>query len=348
MRRLAAVLTLWLGVALPTTLGWAQSDSDSLPAPEDVSDSESESGSEGPPQPEAPSGAEDSDGSGSEAERSNRSSSSTNECSYHVDCPSDHLCVRGECVRSKNAVEQMSADEACGGDRRCRIERLKRRNRARRQAQLLEEEREVRSMVERYRGEEIAQYPRIDRPFTADLRMSRFGVLGLAAGYTFFGRLRPELHFAHKPAYDVFVEVDNRDFDGTQSVTWFVPGIVYFFTDGSFAPYAGVSFLFGTGSYEEFGGDIGGGFEGGGTNSPSRSASEIDTEYHAAEIKAGVDYQMKDMGGHLRFGLAYRPLIYNQARFGPGDYSDATRRAMDKWFGNLAQIDVMFLAGWAF
>lgn len=328
----------WMGVAAAPRTAAAQSDPP--PAAEEPSGSDTESGAEssGPPQPDAPTETSDAEREGGDDERG---SPPDNECSYHVDCPQDHMCVRGKCERSERVVEDMTAQEACGQDRRCRIERLKRRNRARRHARMLEEERELEAQIDQFQEEELEDYPRLDRPFSADLRFSRFGLLGLSAGYTFFGRLRAELQFAHHPNYDVFTTVDSREFSGSQTMHWVVPGLVYFFTDGVFAPYGGLSFVYGFGSYEEFGPTEVGGDD-------SRPEGAVDTEYHAVELKSGVDYQMREMGAHLRFGLAYRPLIYNQARLGPGQYADLTRRAMEDWFGSLAQIDVMILAGWAF
>jgi len=341
MREFVTALFVSLGVVAAP--GNAAAQSDTAATLEESSSSESEPPGEpsGPPAPETPTGETDTQ---RDADRGGDDPRSTpgNECSYHVDCPDDHLCVRGSCERSENVVEKMTAREACGQNRRCRLERLERRNRARRHAQMLEEERELEAQIEQFEEDELADYPRLDRPFSADLRFSRFGLLGLSVGYTFFGHLRAELQFAHHPAYDVSTTIEGREFSGSQNVNWFTPGLVYFFTDGVFAPYGGLSFVYGFGSYEEFGAPP--------VDDRRRRDTDaaVDTEYHALELKAGVDYQMREMGAHLRLGLAYRPLIYNQARLGPGQYADLTRRGMEDWFGSLAQIDVMLLAGWAF
>ncbi|MFB6372013.1 MAG: hypothetical protein ABEN55_02590 [Bradymonadaceae bacterium] len=283
-------------------------------------------------------------------DKESNSSSSTPEsgsepgCSYHVDCPSDHVCWRGSCVRTSRAMEIMSsasANDQCGADRRCRIERLKRKNRARRQARKLQEERYVENLVDKKQKKQLQEKPRHHKPLGVNLRASRLGVVGLVAGYTLLGRLRPELHFVHWPA-DVYVQHNDRDFSGFQPTTFLIPGLYYFFLDTPFSPYASASFLYGWGNYQND--SFGVGPREGGPSGPG----QLDTEYHALELGAGLDYQIKKLGAHFRLGLTYRPLIYNQARIAPGRYHKPTRGALEKWFKQMVQVDVIFLAGWAF
>lgn len=284
---------------------------------------------------------------------SSRSSSSSGtdgqtECDYHVDCPSKHVCWRGTCVQSSEAIDvfmqnDQSADAKCGADRRCRINRLKRQNRARRQARKIEEERYVENLVDERQKKQLQAIPRRDNPIGFDLRISRMGAAGLTGGYSLLGRLRPELHFVHWAA-DVGVDYEDEYFDGRQPTNFLIPGLYYFFTDGPFAPYASAAFVYGWGSFDRYGSTS---FDDEG-NSTTVAPDSLDTEYHAVEIGAGLDYQVKKLGAHLRLGLAYRPLIYNQARRSPGQYHKRSREALEKWFEQMAQIDVIFLAGWAF
>jgi hypothetical protein len=259
-------------------------------------------------------------------------------CEYHVDCPSDHVCRRGTCVESSEVMEEFSAEDACGADRRCRINRLKRRNRARRHARKLEEERHVEQMLEERNKEALTEVPRLDRPMVFDLRISRMGLLGLVGGYTLFGRLRPELQFVHWNA-DVSVDYEDTWYSGDQTLNFLMPGLFYFFGDSEYVPYLGTKFVYGWGSYS-----------GQHARQPDSNGDfdSVDTEYHALELEGGVDYQMEEFGGHARLGLSYRPLIYSQARIKPGQYADATQGAMEKWFGQMMRIDIVFLAGWAF
>ena len=265
---------------------------------------------------------------------------SNRQCRYHSDCESGAVCLGGKCVQRSSVVDRWSAEEACGEDRRCRIERLKRKNEARRRVEKLEDEKKFQRMVDNLTDEELEDYPRIDRPWTFDVRTSRQGVLGLAAGYTFFGQLRPELQYVYWNAF-VDVTVDQTFISGSQSMHFLIPGLYYFFLrKGEFTPYAAASFMWASGNYN---GGYGGSFGGSGSG-----PSDFGTEYHALGLQGGLDWQMEDQGAHLRLGLAYRPLLYNQARFGPGNYSDQGRRAMEKWFEQMVRIDVIFMAGWSF
>jgi len=266
------------------------------------------------------------------------------ECSYHVDCPTDYVCWQGSCVQTSEALDIMSsADDQCGADRRCRIERLKRKNSARRQARRLEEERYVDNLVDRQNEQRLEEMPRRDKPLGVDLRASRMGVAGLVGGYTLPGRLRPELHVVYWGA-DVRVTRENVRYRGFQPTTFLIPGFYYFFLDSPFSPYASAAFVYGWGNYNgrsTVSSDDG-------RRSSESTSDELDTEYHAIELGGGIDYQIKGLGAHLRLGLTYRSLIYNQARLAPGQYHDPTQAALEQWFQKMAQIDVIFLAGWAF
>lgn len=264
-------------------------------------------------------------------------------CDYHVDCASGHVCVRGVCVKSANALDVVSANDACGQDRRCRLERLKRKNRARRHARKLEEEQYAESVIEQNRQNRIEDRPRLDRPLVVDVRGSRLGILGLTAGYTLFGKLRPELQFVYWNAY-VSATFRDDSYSGQQPMTFFMPGLTWFFMESEFVPYASASFVYATGTFDQNTYS----FSPVGQQQQSVRPAEVDTEYHAVELQAGVDYQMEKKGAHLRLGLAYRPLIYNQARIDPGTYADQTRGALTNWYKQMVRIDVIVLAGWAF
>ncbi len=265
-------------------------------------------------------------------------------CQYHVDCPTDHVCRRGACVETDRAFEEFSADEACGADRRCRIERLERRNRARRHARKLDEERHLEEMLDEREQKEIEEIPRLDRPFSFDIRISRMGVLGLAAGYTFENRLRPELQYVH---WNAWVTVDHEDqhYGGNQQMNFVMPGLFYFFLESEITPYGAAKFVYGRGSFDSGATRTVPGSDGG---SEEQEIGRVDTIYHALEFEAGVDAQLTPFGAHTRLGLAYRPLIYNQARIEAGQYADQTRGALEQWFGEMMRIDVIFMVGWAF
>ena len=338
MRNLFAWLTCVVVLLLAPSV-WAQSD----PAIE-LTPSDEKKESEEPSQSD--------DGASGEASGSETETQSPQgpQCDYHVDCPAEHVCWRGSCVQTNEALNLFeSANDTCGADRRCRIERLKRKNRARRHVQKLEEERYAETIIEREQADKLESMPRRHKPLAFDLRASRMGVAGLVGGYTLLGKLRPELHFVHWGA-DVSVDYNDENYSGFQPTTFLIPGVYYFFLDSEFTPYGSASFLYGWGTFDRYNSGISrsppGGGGGGGT--VPLEPQELDTEYHAIELGAGVDYQAEDLGAHLRLGFTYRPLIYNQARTGPGQYSEPTRKALENWFQQMARIDFVVLAGWAF
>lgn len=321
-----------VSIALP---GGVLAQSDSLPEPDWEEGSDEAKSNEDRKPPPRPGASESSnDGTSEEGKPEAGESKRTSECIYHDDCPARQLCHGGRCVKRSKFTEYTSANDECGNDRRCRIERLERRNRARRQTELIRQERQLQELIDEYQAKRIEEYPRLDRAFSADLRASRLGVLGLSVGYTFLGRLRPELHLAYNGGYSVSQNIDDQRFSGTQEVGYVIPGLLYFFLTSDFTPYAGLSFLYGTGTYNGF-------------NGPATDTS-LETEYHALSVKAGIDYQLNGSGFHARAGLAYRHLIYSQARRSPGLYVEQTREALEQWFNDITRIDILVLVGWAF
>ena len=267
-------------------------------------------------------------------------STTVTKCQYHTDCPSGMVCLRGVCIDNAEALslQAFAADDACGADRRCRIERLERLNRARRRARRLKEKKFAESRIDEYEQKKLEENPRLDRPLAVDLRASRLGVLGLAAGYTLFSHLRPELQFVHFNSY-VSQRKDGRDYSGEQPVSFLMPGLSWYFIEGDFSPFVTASFVYAFGKFTQS------------TFNPSTGNTvdrKLQTKYHAVELKGGVDYQLEGAGFHMRLGLAYRPLIYSQARLGPGNYSEAGRGALTNWYKKMVRLDLVLLAGWAF
>lgn len=259
---------------------------------------------------------------------------SAQQCQYNVDCDEGQTCLRGECTAIEDVLDYASADEACGADRRCRIERLKRRNRARRHAAKLEEEKYVEDLLERRRKQFVEQRPRLDNPWTVDYRISRLGAVGLVGGWGVDEHFRFEGQVVHWNA-SVSVQEDGASLDGSQPVTFIIPGVFYYFFDDPLSPFVGGSFLYARGKMNTFD------FE---TPSGGRS---LGTEYHALSFQTGGDLQVSG-GAHVRFGFAYRPLIYNQARYRPGEYDEQARKLLEQWFREMVRIDVVVQAGWSF
>jgi hypothetical protein len=237
----------------------------------------------------------------------------------------------------------MTAAEMCGADRQCRINYLKRSNRARRHIEQIEQEQRAQETIDRIKQSQMKAYPRLDRPFSVDWRVSRMGALGVAAGYTFGGHVRGELHVARnwfRFNQDLQRQGTTLDINGTQPVTFVMPGVYYFFVDSDFSPYLGANFVYGRGELDVSGGSIQGG-DGGSTES-------VGTEYHAVGLEGGVDLQWHGNGFHTRLGVAYRPKLYHQARLSAGNYSEIGREAIDQWYNQTVKLDIVFLFGWSF
>jgi len=270
-------------------------------------------------------------------------------CQYDIQCSQGQVCADGVCRDSRQRVAKKyeSAEDACGNDRRCRIDRLARRNRARRHVKVLDEERWVRKLIDEERDERLKDFPRKKDPVGADLRISRLGPVGVTAGYVFGGHFRPEASFVFNSAniYQHDYDGSGSTLDGTQETFWFDLAATYFVLQSWFTPYLTAGFMIGKGTYNDHGyyyyAPEGGGMP------PSGPAGPVATVYHAAEIGGGLDLQFA-FGLHARVGLNYRPLIYSQASVSKGVYDDATRKGLTNWFKSTVAIDPVVLMGWAF
>ncbi len=258
-------------------------------------------------------------------------------CQYDLECDVGEACnERGRCVARGDVGDGEGAADECGSDRRCRIDRLKRKNNARRHAELIEEERQVRRMIEEAEEERLSNFPRLDKPLSGGLRVSRLGALGVHLGYVIAGHIQPEFEFAYSDlSVLVTAEGNAAALDGFHEGWWFKGGASYFLLESWFSPYLAAGFVFGTGRYYSY--DFG---------FFDSAGSDLGTRFHAGEIGGGIDMQF-EFGLHTRLGLAYRPLIYNQARIGPGQYDPSTRQGLANWFQEAAAIDVIWLIGWA-
>lgn len=254
-------------------------------------------------------------------------------CQYDLECPATYSCnEQGQCVQ-RGYIEQAPADDECGQDRRCRIDRLKRRNQARRHQQIIEEERQVQRLLDRREEERLDDSPRLKSPVVADLRVSRLGPLGVHAGYTLFGHLQPELSLGYS-SLNVFTS-GTTSLSGDFSGWWFEFGASYFLLENWFSPYLSAGFLLMNGEFDSFSGGFVVDF------------ARPRAIFHAGAVGGGIDLQL-GFGLNTRLGMVYRPLIYNQARIGPGQYDPQTRQGLADWFNQAARIDVIWLLGWAF
>jgi hypothetical protein len=309
-----------------------------------------------------------------------------NACVFHRDCDDQQMCYRTRCVPAKpcasdpsaicglddkplergnrsqepprrtgledreraaasdNADRTKMADETCGGDRRCRIDRLRRINRARRFVAVLEAEEMARSQVALRALVRNQEETRSRYPWGLDLNISRLSPLGLTAGYAPTSWMRSEISFLYRDGW-ISQSVDDITWvDGQLDLMFWTAGIVITPVKGALSPFLGAGFTLGVGDFRrnlyewEFGFD---------PEIPSEPDPRILVLYHALETSAGLDL-LVGPGFHARLGVAYRPLIYNQARYSAASYDEEVRRGLRRWFEEETQIDVIFRLGWAF
>ena len=186
----------------------------------------------------------------------------------------------------------------------------------------------------------LKQHPRRKDPIAIAFRVSTLGALGLFAGYTFAERVQPSFEFAYSDTHNVYAPSKNGtpEIDGWFQGWWFRGGLQLFLLDGWFTPVVGAGMQVGTGEFSSFGGFGGLDFFGG---------SDMQARFHAAEATVGFDMQLQ-FGAWTRLSAAYRPLIWNQARTGPGSYDPIARDGLANWYRRSKAFDVIWLLGWAF
>ena len=229
------------------------------------------------------------------------------------------------------------ADRQCGRDRRCRIDRLRRQNQARRKAQKLREEYYVEKVYERINEEKLEDRPRAADPINIEAYLSLLGY-GLTGGYTLLdGTLRAEAAFQYNEENyygDADINGSLTYYDGYHEGFFFFANATYLFTSGWLAPYVTAGLLYGSGTNTNYAADFGGG-------------GGLGTTFHGFNLAGGIDIQLS-LGVRGRLGVTVRPLIYNQARRGPGQYDEFARQALSAWWNSDELIGVDFSIGWAF
>lgn len=260
------------------------------------------------------------------------------ECGVAESCSDQGRCVARGSVGGGGTAEQDS--DECGPDRRCRLDRLERRNKARRHARTLREEQQVKRLIEEQEKHRLDESPRLKNPFSAALRVSRLGPIGAHLGYVFAGRIQPAFEFTYSPNLYTYAPTTSSSLgiSGDLEAWWFRAGVAYFLLDSWFSPYLSAGFQVGLGRFYNYNYDYSLGYDDFGSQTQAR--------FHAGEIGGGFDLQFK-FGLQTRLGVVYRPLIYNQARTGPGQYDPQTRQGLADWYKRGAAVDVIWLIGWA-
>ncbi len=231
----------------------------------------------------------------------------------------------------------VTSDEACDVDRRCRINRLRRQNNARRYMTQTRGERAIERAQARAEVKRQEAIRRLIDPAILELTFSPQvidgeGRIGLITGYTLLeGRLRPELRVGSLEDYaDGFDERTGAYFSQHVSLWDVSLGVAYLFRQTWWSYYAGayINTLFGD-SYGDFGG------------------GELQINIHALSASLGLDLQL-GFGLRARVGVVARYPLYVRAAYAPGVYDEAARSGLRAWFNGDQRFDMELGLGWAF
>jgi hypothetical protein len=262
------------------------------------------------------------------------------------------------CVVAAGPGDTRSAEEACGTDRRCRIERLKELNRSRREYGF----READAAEARRHQQEIESDPdnfRELKPWVGSVEAGRTGP-AVFFGYSPFSWLRLEALFRWSPVswqrYGGYTDngssesnIDGDLFFGGTGASFFP--VTIGFLRGALSPYASAHFLLGYGfaSVYAFRSEIITDPNTGewlGENYDSTSG-EVDTRMDMVQLSAGVAWQWKHgLRGHL--GFVYREPVYTQASSGTAEYDPLAKELLGDWHADAARFDFTLQVGWAF
>lgn len=240
-----------------------------------------------------------------------------------------------------NSWQNQTTQEECDRDRRCRIDRLRRRNEARRYQSMVREEQELMAFQENVARERAESIPRTAKPLAAEFYVS-FG-FGLAAMYTVSDHLRLEGTLTY---IDAYVDAETVSMGQTIYSSGYIDGwnggaaLTYLMRTRWWTPYLSLAMILHRGSYSSWG-NFGDFFEDFGGNSDTQSV------LHLAEGRFGFDVQLK-AGARARLGILYRLPIYAQAKLGPGSYDESSRKVLQEWINGSRRIAPELSIGWAF
>ena len=242
------------------------------------------------------------------------------------------------------AGEDQTTRQECDMDRRCRIERLKRTNRARRYTMMVEQEQRAKQISESYDRAEFEAIRRQADPLSLDLTVDTLAA-GFTLGYVIAGghiRLAPMILWGSDNSYET-TTANGVTLETELFLDWTDISLTaeYLWRTGWWTPYlsGGISYITGDNngyaySYDDFG--LGGNQSAGG-----------EIEIHGVRVGAGFDMQF-GIGFRARLGVVGRYALYTQVRNGPGSYDQAANEALDAWFSDTYFVQPELSFGWAF
>lgn len=241
------------------------------------------------------------------------------------------------------ALNEVQAEKLCGTDRRCRIERLKGLNRARRRVQHLREESRALGRAKQLEEEQRRRRVRSYKPYSILQMVSRLGPLAAEFGLGLSERLRLEAKLT--------LQLGDANLDGGSLSTplWAELTGTFLPRTNRLSPYVSAGAFIGSAQINPRGFDSDEFFfdDNGGVIGSPEGLKKIGMRIHGVHATIGLDFQA-EIGAHLKAGLTYRHAFYVQARRAKGEYDEQLRRQLRRWFKSNNQWDFVFGLGWAF
>ena len=278
-------------------------------------------------------------------------------CTFNNECDEGWSCVENVCLSPEATAERQAqaratesdattvappsqapydggADRVCGQNRRCRIERLKEEQRARRHLDIARQQLQTRRQAEAILARREEDIHRLDKPWLVGFT-ARFLGPGVLVGRTFSGgHLRAEATALFVDQY-FYYQPDDPSLgyvDGNQSFILGSAQATYLPSKRWFSPYLSAGFSMASGDFSSYAGG---------------SSSDTQVKYHLVTAAVGFEAQFK-IGLNARLGVTHGRVLYNQVSFAPGAYDQQARDNLRAYMNSDGLFSFDFTLGWAF
>jgi len=273
-------------------------------------------------------------------------------------------CAVTQCELSSAVAQgssELSAQRACGQDRRCRLERLKRRSQARSATRLQLTDRRARESMALINGRKTSELPRVRRPWGVDIFAATELITGLTGRYSFNENWQLGLNVGGGDISDSVKQLE-------RTITLELPEpavsaqveALYLPRAGSSSPFIalGARYLQGLGRITDNQAPLSGG--GGliglvtdvvnnvtGQASTQQVSESGEVEMHLLSAKVGYDYQALGNGFHARIGLSYHYPLFAGHRDSSSGQNLTTRASALEWAKRDLTWDLELSIGWS-
>lgn len=262
---------------------------------------------------------------------------------------------------ARPSAEERAAELECGHDRRCRLERLKRRSQQRKGAQLKLTDRRSYEAMQLSLDRENSDLPRYRRPWGVDLMAATEGLYAGTGRYSFNEHWQVGLNVGLASISDT-VKQQRR----VLSLTLTEPALsaqvegLYMSSASSSSPFVGlgVRYLQGAGTVRDTqapstggGGiiglvtDIANNLAGGSGAQQLQETGEL--ELHLLSAKVGFDYQTLGNGLHVRLAVSYHYPLYAGHRDSSSGKNLNTKASLKDWASSDLTWDIELSLGWS-